>query len=162
MSISGAIVLGRLADVSSFKAFTVRRTIEQDWRQVRGLRIENATDNPISYGATLETTLSMVEADWRMRARRGERTDAICIAAIDEHTGLWVGMMSGQIGDDHGPEPVLTGVFVSPDWRGVGRGVALELLRHVESWAADHGTALRLFVDENAVPATSPLATRSR
>ena len=139
--------------MSPSNAFLTRRTTEQDWREVRDLRIENAADNPISYGATLETTLGMVEANWRTRARRGEKVDAICVAAIEERTGRWVGMMSGQIGDDHGPEPVLTGVFVSPDWRAGGRGVATELLCHVEAWAAGYGTALRLFVDEDAVPA---------
>lgn len=148
-----AVVLAKLAEMPSPAAFIVRRTTELDWREVRALRVENATDNPISYGATLETTLSMVEADWRMRARRGEQLDAICVAAIEHTTGRWVGMMSGQIGDNDGPEPVLTGVFVAPDWRGGARGVAAELLRQVEVWAALHGSALRLFVDESAVPA---------
>lgn len=142
-----------VADVSSKSDFIIRRTQESDWQEVRALRIDNATDNPISYGATLETTLAMSENAWRQRARRGQQNDAISVAAIEYATGRWVGMMSGQIGDDHGPEPVLTGVFVAPDWRGRERGVALALLTEVEEWALVHGPALRLFVDEKAVPA---------
>ena len=55
--------------------FFIRTTTEDDWERVRGLRVENATDNPISYGATLEYTLQMTESDWRLRAKRGDGTD---------------------------------------------------------------------------------------
>jgi GNAT superfamily N-acetyltransferase len=134
-------------------AFTVRRTTEEDWPLVRELRIENATDNPISYGATLETTLGMTEDDWRLRARRGEGVDTTSLAAIDALSGRWVGMMSAQVGDEDGGDPVLTGVFVSPAFRGRAVGVADALLGGIVDWARQRADRLRLYVYEHAVPA---------
>ena len=79
------------------QTITIRSTLESDWPQIRELRIENATDNPISYGATLRTTQRMDEDAWRLRGRRGEGPDTACLAAVDTTTGRWVGMMSGQM-----------------------------------------------------------------
>ncbi|MFP7834533.1 GNAT family N-acetyltransferase [Marisediminicola sp. LYQ134] len=136
-----------LADV------TIRTTTEDDWPRVRELRVENATDNPVSYGATLETTLAMTEDDWRMRARRGQADDATSIVAIETATGRWIGMMSAQTGDHDGPELILTGVYVTPDFRGRERGVADALLDRIVAWATERGDVLRLWVDENGAPA---------
>jgi GNAT superfamily N-acetyltransferase len=135
-------------------AFTVRRTTEDDWPLVRDLRVENATDNSISYGATLETTLAMTEDDWRLRARRGQATDATSLAAVEDASGRWIGMMSAQVGDDDGTDPVLTGVFVSPSFRGRSNGVADALLDGILDWADERGAGrLRLWVYEHAEPA---------
>ncbi|MBF4613088.1 GNAT family N-acetyltransferase [Curtobacterium sp. VKM Ac-1376] len=133
--------------------FSFRTTTERDWERVRALRIENATDNPVSYGATLEYTRRMTEDDWRLRAVRGEAADTTSVVAIDDGTGRWIGMMSGQVGDAHGADPVLTGVYVTPEFRGHDHGVADALLDHVLTWAAGHGDALRLEVYDQAVPA---------
>lgn len=132
--------------------FTIRTTTERDWEQVRALRVENATDDPISYGATLEYTLAMTEDDWRLRARRGEGTETTSVVAVDR-TGRWIGMMSGQVGDAYGNDPVLTGVYVTPSSRGRANGLADALLDHVAGWAAGRGERLRLEVYDQAVPA---------
>jgi hypothetical protein len=62
--------------------FFLRSTTEDDWRNLRQFRIENARAHPISYGATLATTLQFDEEAWRMRARRGDQTDAASYVAI--------------------------------------------------------------------------------
>ncbi|QWS32307.1 GNAT family N-acetyltransferase [Curtobacterium aetherium] len=135
-------------------AFSIHRTTEDDWPLVRELRIENATDNPISYGATLETTLAMTEDDWRLRARRGQAVDATSLAAVDDTSGRWIGMMSAQSGDTDGTDPVLTGVFVSLAFRGRAHGVADALLGGIVDWADRRGaTRLRLYVHEHGTPA---------
>ncbi|WIB16480.1 GNAT family N-acetyltransferase [Curtobacterium sp. MCPF17_050] len=134
-------------------AFTICRTVEDDWPLVRELRIENATDNPISYGATLETTRGMTEDDWRLRARRGQGIDTTSLAAVDDLSGRWIGMMSAQIGDEDGPGPVLTGVFVSPAFRGRTHGVADALLGGIVDWAGQRADHLRLYVYEHGTPA---------
>lgn len=133
--------------------FLIRTTTEDDWERVRELRIENATDNPISYGATLEYTLHMTESDWRLRAKRGDGPDSTSVAAIERASGRWVGTMSAQHGDVDGMAPVLTGVYVSPDFRGRRHGIADALLEHVVDWAARRGSTLRLYVYEHAMPA---------
>lgn len=123
--------------------FTVRSTVEDDWPLVRQARIENATDNPVSYGATLATTLEMTEEDWRMRARRGTASDMTSLVAIDDR-GRWIGMMGAQ----DGTELVLTGVWVVPEARGAVHGVAGVLFAEVLAWARGRGDALTLWVDE--------------
>lgn len=133
--------------------FLIRTTTEDGWEQVRELRIENATDNPISYGATLEYTLHMPESDWRLRAKRGDGPGSTSMAAIERASGRWVGMMSAQHGDVDGADPVLTGVYVSPDFRGPRHGIADALLEHIVDWAARRGSTLQLYVYEHAMPA---------
>ena len=135
------------------KGFAVRKTHEDDWPLVRAFRIENATDNPISYGATLQTTLAMTEDDWRVRARRGQENNATALVAIDVASERWIGMMSAQDGDEDGTEPVLTGVYVTPDYRGRQHGVADALLGHIVAWAGLRAAHLRLYVHEDATPA---------
>ncbi|UJP11049.1 GNAT family N-acetyltransferase [Microbacterium sp. KUDC0406] len=117
--------------------YLLRSTRESDHPLVRAFRVENATEHPISYGATLETTLAMTDDDWRLRARRGEQEDAASVVAIERSSGRWVGMMSAQSHDDDGADPVLTGVYVLPDHRGKAAGVADRLLAHVLDWALE-------------------------
>jgi len=148
---AGCCTVCRMRDLS--QTITIRSTLESDWPQIRELRIENATDNPISYGATLRTTQRMDEDAWRLRGRRGEGPDTACLAAVDTTTGRWVGMMSGQSGDDDGPQAVLTGVYVSPDYRGRQCGVADALLDEVEDWACRTSDLLRCYVYENSTRA---------
>ena len=133
--------------------FFVRPTSEDDWQHLRDLRIENATDNPISFGATLETTLGLAEDDWRARARRGQSDDAASMVAIQNGTERWIGIMSAQSSDEDGLDPVLTGVYVSPDFRGRSYGVADALLHEILTWAAGRGDSLRLYVYEHGTPA---------
>jgi GNAT superfamily N-acetyltransferase len=125
--------------------FSVRVTAEDDWSSVRAARIENATDNPVSYGATLETTVSMSEDDWRMRARRGHARDATSLVAVDDLSGRWIGMMGAQQHDDL----VLTGVWVVPEFRGRGNGVAEVLLAETLAWTRGRADSIALWVDEN-------------
>jgi hypothetical protein len=102
--------------------FLIRTTTKDDWERVRELRIENATDNPISYGATLEYTLHMTESDWRLRAKRGDSPDTTSVAAIERASGRCVGMMSAQHGDVDGGVP------------GTHRGVRQPRLARPSSW----------------------------
>ena len=133
--------------------FFVRPTSEDDWQHLRDLRIENATDNPISFGATLETTLGLTEDDWRARARRGQSDEAASMVAIQNGTERWIGIMSAQSSDEDGLDPVLTGVYVTPDFRGGSYGVADALLHEILTWATGHGESLRLYVYEHGTPA---------
>jgi GNAT superfamily N-acetyltransferase len=111
---------------------------------VRALRLRNAADNPVSYGATLATTEAMAEEDWRVRARRGTAADATCVVALGRRE-RWVGMMGAQQETDGGA--LLTGVWVEPDHRGRRHGVADALIGEVTAWASLHAEVLRLWVD---------------
>ncbi len=126
--------------------YVVRSTVEQDWRSVRALRLENAAENPVSYGADLRTTLAMTEDDWRLRARRGTGRDTTAVVAVAED-GAWLGIMAAQLPADEEPAALLTGVFVRPRARGRANGVADALLAEVLSWAALRAPSIRLWVD---------------
>jgi len=124
----------------------LRTTTEEDWRSIRRLRIENATENPISYGATLETTLGMTEDEWRLRGRRGSSRSATSLVAVDDRSGRWVGMMSAQEDADP-PGCLLTGVYVAPAYRGRRQGVADALFGEILGWTTRRSGPLRLWVD---------------
>lgn len=138
---------------SRHNSLNLRSTTEADWPELREFRLENAREHPISYGATLEQTLTFDEEAWRMRARRGDQFDAASYVVIERLTGRWIGMMACQVGDEHGPEPVLTGVYVSPAFRGASYGVADALLERIVSWSAPRASQLRLWVDDGSEPA---------
>lgn len=140
--------LPRLLDRSALPGAVVRvrSTREDDWRSVRALRLRNAADNPISYGATLAVTESMTEDDWRLRARRGTGTDTTSVVALDDR-GRWVGMMSAQQHAADGEGALLTGVYVEPGHRGRAGGVSAVLVAEVTAWASLHAEQLRLWVD---------------
>jgi GNAT superfamily N-acetyltransferase len=138
---------------SLHRTLDVRSTTESDWPELRAFRLENASEHPISYGATLETTLTFDEEAWRMRARRGDQEDTASYVVLHRETGRWVGMMACQLGDDDGPEPVLTGVYVTPSFRGARFGIADTLLERIRSWAAPQSALLRLWVYDGSEPA---------
>ncbi|MFK4731636.1 GNAT family N-acetyltransferase [Agromyces mediolanus] len=125
--------------------FTIRSTREDDWREVRALRLEMLRDEPIAYGETLAHALDVEEAGWRLRARRGETDGQTALAAIEGER--WIGTMGGYV-PDAATGPMLVGVYVAPDRRGEAHGVARALLDGVETWALGFGDTLRLEVHE--------------
>jgi GNAT superfamily N-acetyltransferase len=81
-----------------------------------------------------------------MRAARGSSARSLSLAAIRGAT--WIGTM-GAYFPVPGADPVLVGVYVSPDFRGSAAGVTDALLDGVEAWVREQGhTALTLEVHE--------------
>lgn len=134
-------------------SFRLRSTREADWQELRAFRLENARDNPVSYGADEATTSTIEEDGWRMRARRGTDPGAASFVVLDPGTGRWLGVMACQTDQADSPDPTLTGVFVTPDYRGHDWGIADALLDSVIAWAKSHGPRLRLWVFEDSTPA---------
>ncbi len=119
---------------------TVRPTTEDDWEQVRELRLEMVQDTPMGFAETYETALTHDEAAWRLRGARGTAATSISLAAIVDER--WVGTMGGFL--ENG-KPLLVGVYVTPDFRG-DAGVADALLAGIEHWAGQYGDTLTLHV----------------
>ena len=131
----------------SHPAFTIRRTSEADWREVRDLRLEMLRDTPLAYAETLSDALGHDEAEWRMRARRGLAEHGTSVVAVADD-GRWVGAMAGFVPDaDTGP--LLVGVYVAPEFRGGEVGLTDALLATVEGWARTEGATLTLHVHES-------------
>lgn len=138
--------------------FSVRRTVEADWRQVRALRLEALGDTPIAFLETLAAARAADEAEWRRRAARGSSDASITVAAV-EADGRFVGTMGGYL-PDLGAGPVLVSVYVTPPRRGRAAGVTDALLAAVEAWAASRGGTLTLEVNERNGPARAAYASR--
>jgi ribosomal protein S18 acetylase RimI-like enzyme len=132
-----------------------RTTTEDDWRQLRDLRLEMLADTPIAYSETLAEAHALDEAEWRFRARRGASPESTSIVAIDHATGRWVGNMSGYVDHAGDPAPRLVGVYVHHRFRGRPPGVADSLLDGMERWATAHGDSLTLHVHEDNVRAAA-------
>ena len=121
--------------------FSIRPTTDDDWLQVRALRLEMLQDTPMGFAETHETALTHDEATWRQRAARGMAAASTALVAITDD-GRWVGTMSGFVDDG---APMLVGVYVSPDFRG-DAGVADALLAGIEHWGSQFGDTLTLHV----------------
>lgn len=121
--------------------FSIRFTTEDDWQQVRALRLEMLQDTPMGFAETYETALTHDEAAWRLRGARGTGATSTALVAITDD-GRWVGTMSGFVDDG---TPMLVGVYVTPEFRG-DAGVTDALLAGVEHWGAQFGDTLTLHV----------------
>ncbi|AMM18993.1 hypothetical protein AX769_01110 [Frondihabitans sp. PAMC 28766] len=126
---------------------TIRSLVEEDWRDLRAIRLEMLADTPIAFGETFDTASRRAEPEWRMRARRGHEPNQASFVAIDDATMRWAGVMAGYI--PPGAGPLLVGVYVTPDFRGQDAGVADALLAAVEEWARGFGPTLELDVHED-------------
>ncbi|GAA2029491.1 GNAT family N-acetyltransferase [Agromyces tropicus] len=124
----------------------IRPTREDDWRDVRALRLEMLQDTPIAFGDTLERAREFDEAEWRTRAKRGESSEQTALVAIEGDR--WVGTMGCYV-PDAATGPLLVGVYVSPDRRGEEAGITRALLEAIEGWAAERADTLRLEVHED-------------
>lgn len=125
--------------------FTVRAVVENDWREVKALRLEMLRDTPIAYLETLASALAEPDATWQVRAARPALDGSLRIAAIDG-SGRWIATMGGYHDRHHGA--TLVGVYVTPKARG-HHGVFDTMLTLIEDWARESGTTLRLGVHES-------------
>ncbi|MCU1478968.1 MAG: family N-acetyltransferase [Subtercola sp.] len=128
----------------SLSGIIIRPTTEDDWLDVRALRLEMLADTPMAFGDTLESARALGESYWRERGRRGTAGSGANLAAIESADERWVGTMGGYV--DRTSGPMLVGVYVSPDYRGAARGVTDALMAGIEEWARTESDALTLRV----------------
>ncbi|MEU3255413.1 GNAT family N-acetyltransferase [Streptomyces sp. NPDC006997] len=144
----------------------VRAVRAGEWRAVKQLRLEALRD-PIAHLAFMETyeeALARPESFWRERAQRGAgEADSGARQFIAEGPGgEWGGSLTVIVEEagstDWAGFPVerrqrhVVGVFVRPEWRGLG--VAEELFRAGVEWAWGIGLErVRLIVHEENVRA---------
>lgn len=132
-------------------SFSIRPTTDADWREVRALRLEMLADTPIAFGETLEHALTVGQAEWRMRGKRGTADGGTVMVAITGD-GRWVGTM-GAYTPAGTTVPMLVGVYVTPEFRGESAGVTSALLSAVEEWARERTDRMTLHVHEDNVRA---------
>ena len=127
---------------------SVRRVAEEDWSQLRAVRLEMLADMPSAYLETLASAEARTEDEWRCRAGRGSAgpTD-LALAAVDADTGRWVAYMACFV--DGPVRAHLVSVFVAPAHRGTG--LAARMVDDIRRWARDDAGArtLHLYVHED-------------
>jgi len=107
----------------------VLRVTEDDWRDLRTIRLAALAEAPGAFGSTLRREQDLDEDHWRAWARSA----GMFIARAG---GSPVGMAAGVPGSCD-PERKLVAMWVDPGWR--GRGVAGRLMSAVIGWARSEG-----------------------
>ncbi|MEU8834878.1 N-acetyltransferase [Streptomyces sp900116325] len=121
--------------------YRLHRVRAEDWQHGRAIRLQMLRDTPAAYLETFEEALAHPDSEWQFRATRSAGPGNIGVAAVDG-SGIWVGTMSGFL-----PEPgiaKLVSVWLHPDHRGSGAGVAALMLDAVIRWARDEEKAKQL------------------
>lgn len=115
----------------------VIRVTEDDWRDLKQIRLAALAEAPGAFGSTLRRERDLDEDHWRAWARSA----GMFIA----RAGAPVGMAAGVPGRIDA-ERKLVAMWVDPAWRGRrvaaelrGRGVAVELMSAVIGWAGAEG-----------------------
>jgi GNAT superfamily N-acetyltransferase len=123
----------------------IRRVDEEDWADLRAVRLAALADSPDAFGSSLASEQEQSEMDWR----EWTREDAVFLAY---RSGTPIGMAAGIDGDTD-DERRLVAAWVDPDHR--RSGVASALVAALEQWARDDGASrLMLWVtraNESAV-----------
>jgi ribosomal protein S18 acetylase RimI-like enzyme len=107
----------------------VRRVTENDWSDLRAVRLAALVDSPAAFGSTLEREQAYDEADWRSWLS----TAVVFIGFTQDGP---VGMVAGIEGET-AHERHLVAMWVDPEHRGHGLGSSL--VDQVVQWAREQG-----------------------
>ena len=123
---------------------------------MRALRLRALADAPMAFGSTLAREEAFTDEVWHDRARRGA-AGVDTITFIGERDGQWLGIATGlardlEVPDD--PRPTLVAMFVAPEARRGGLGIAL--VDAVVAWARERNArGLTLWVTAANEPAVA-------
>lgn len=125
--------------------FKIRRIRENEWRELRDLRLRALKTDHLPFGSTYEETKLRPETFWQELAQKGaagEKT-VVFVACFPE----MLGMVRGDLESDN--KFHVYSMWVAPEAR--GKGVAEALLAELENWIlASGGTEAELFVADKA------------
>lgn len=116
----------------SESTLVVRRTVSDDWSELRDIRLEALRDTPDAFGSTYDEALAFCDDEWRTFAQKR------CFY-LAERDGSVVGMISGGLNEAHPGTHWMYGMFVTPLERGTG--TAQRLVREVDNWARGEGAS---------------------
>jgi len=110
-----------------------------DWPSWREIRLLALLDSPDAFGSTHAREVAFTDEDWRGRLESGESVSVLA----EDAAGRAVGMGCGF--PDRPASVHVVAMWVAPHAR--GRGVAHDVLRCIEAWAAERGLGLHLDVN---------------
>jgi GNAT superfamily N-acetyltransferase len=123
----------------------VRELVEDDWEQLRDVRLAGLSEAPQAFGSTYAREVAFTEQQWRGRILSRGVTFFAFLAGIPEPAGV-AGVLTAEGVAD------LVSMWVLPSARGSGVGEAL--IEAAADWAKrrDYDT-LYLWVTESNAPA---------
>ncbi|MGH8929982.1 MAG: GNAT family N-acetyltransferase [Egibacteraceae bacterium] len=125
----------------------VERMGPDAWERVCAIRMRALRDSPDAFWTTAAEEAAMTPGEWR---RRLERSGAATFVAY--RAGADVGLAAGAPHHQQEGDAGLYGMWVAPEARGIGAGVAL--ISSVAQWARGAGyQSLRLDVGDANTPA---------
>lgn len=143
--------------------YTLHHPTEDDWRELRDIRIRSIRDTPIAFLEDADEAERQPESEWRFRGRRNDEINSHQVVAIAPD-GRWVATFacfisrgqpeyaggSASAPEREEPQANLVGVWIDPAHRGAG--LAERMLDEVTGWVRRRGLdALHLMVHaENA------------
>lgn len=127
----------------------IRRMHEDDWQELRPIRLEALQEAPLAFGSTYAREVAFTEADWR--GRLGPTSVTFLAYAPDPDLPP-IGIAGGYLPDWTPGAVELVGMWVRPSAR--GQGVADLLVEAVIGWAREIRAAdVRLWLAEGNTPA---------
>ncbi len=111
--------------------FVVRRVRQDEWRELRALRLRALADAPDAFGATLAEAEAEPDEAWQ------ERAAAARVTLVAEVDGRLVGMAAGGTAPIDPSSAALYSMWVEPDHRGTG--VASAIVGAIVDWATGAG-----------------------
>lgn len=121
---------------AGMRIYTVQR---RDWREYREIRLAALKDTPSAFASTWQEEASLAPPQWMERAQRSQDGKTLTIVVAVDDAGRWVGLVGGYRPGGRGVDAELISMWVAPDCRGSGIGIAL--LRGVLVWAEAHGAS---------------------
>ena len=115
----------------------VRPLGEEDWQELRAIRLEALAESPDAFAANLAEEEAYDEDFWKLRLRRSTRLVAEAGGARVGVVSLGEGGESGESKGDGGAVAEIFGLWVRPDARGTG--VATKLVEASASRASQDG-----------------------
>jgi GNAT superfamily N-acetyltransferase len=132
----------------------VRQIRANEGLKLRAVRLRALADAPTAFGSTLAQEENFPERVWHERAEGGA-VGADRVTFVAEQEGQWIGIATGLARDPeepNDPRPLLVGMFVAPEARRSGVGVAL--VDAVVRWARERrASSLSLWVTSTNSPA---------
>ncbi|WP_373973992.1 GNAT family N-acetyltransferase [Chitinibacter sp. SCUT-21] len=137
----------RLKATGELMSFEIQACTENDWRDLKQVRLQSLLDAPTAFGLSYATVAAYSDADWQDRAANRTPPTYFIARVGEQVAGLVGGVKTAE-------EFNLIAMWVAPTHRGTGIGKAL--IERVLALAAAAGAAeVALFVSPLNISATS-------
>ena len=112
--------------------YEIKEFSDSDWRGYKSIRLSSLQESPDSFASTYEREASFSTEQWQARLKISPSIhDAIALGAIVDE--LYAGLLSCVIHKPDANSAHLYQMWVAPDYRGLGIGMAL--VDRIKSWA---------------------------